>query len=424
MIRRSALFLCAFAWSATAQDLPPDILLLSRIKAHMRNELAQLPNYTCLESIARYHKEAHESKFRPLDSVQLEIVYSGGHEWYGSPGDGNLSQDPVSFIGAGMISNGMFAISMHNLFVAGGATFTAKDEDKLAGRAAVKYAFRLPRMLNHFQISLPGGNGMVGEAGSFWADRASFDVLRLDGRVTEIPPLLPLASAEYKVIYARTRIAEWDALLAQQADMHMVDLAGVEEYDRFDFTHCRAFHTDTAIRFDTNPPERTEALPDMPRRVSQSETIPALLPVTVELTTPITDHDPVGKLIAGRIVGNVQRKGHVVIEDGAPVRGRIRRLDRYGQGDYFVLGLEFTEVQLHGVPVRFYADLFRMEKRKGIRLALREPVRLPAQETATAEILLPELPGVASFFVEGKTLRLEPGLRTVWRTRGPLRGTH
>jgi uncharacterized cupin superfamily protein len=47
---------------------------------------------------------------------------------------------------------------------------------------------------------------------------------------------------------------------------------------------------------------------------------------------------------------------------------------------------------------------------------------LPDRSTRTTEITLPELPGVASFFVEGDTFVLPPGLRTIWRTRGLLRG--
>ena len=75
-----------------------------------------------------------------------------------------------------------------------------------------------------------------------------------------------------------------------------------------------------------------------------------------------------------------------------------------------------------GAPLRFYADLVSMDKRKGIQPALREFVSLPNRESESREIKLPELPGVASFFVDGNSFVLAPGLRTVWRTRGLLRG--
>jgi len=62
---------------------------------------------------------------------------------------------------------------------------------------------------------------------------------------------------------------------------------------------------------------------------------------------------------------------------------------------------------------RFYADLLRMDRLPGIRTTLKSTGNYQTQK-----ITLPELPGVASFFVTGTTLTIPPGFRTVWRTRG------
>jgi len=45
-----------------------------------------------------------------------------------------------------------------------------------------------------------------------------------------------------------------------------------------------------------------------------------------------------------------------VIPDGSVVRGRIRRLERYQGGGAFIVGLEFTEVEVRGRLLPFYAD--------------------------------------------------------------------
>jgi hypothetical protein len=89
------------------------------------------------------------------------------------------------------------------------------------------------------------------------------------------------------------------------------------------------------------------------------------------------------------------------------------------------VGLEFTEVEVSGGPPRFYADLLRMDKRPGIRQDLSEQVLVltgAGVEAKTQIITLPELPGVASFFVQGKTFAIPAGFRMVWRTRGLIRG--
>jgi hypothetical protein len=416
---------CTLAAASAAQDLSPETILLSRIKAHMAAELTQLPNYTCLETIARFHKEPRARRLSPLDSVHLEIVYSGGHEWHGLPGDVSLSEEnPVAFIGTGMIGYGLFGITLHNVFVADAAQFTARGEDSINGRRAVKYDFRLPKLTSRFVITLVGGRGIVGEEGSFWADPETLDLLRLDAEATEIPPFLPLAFMKSSVSYARTRIGEFDALLAQQADLQMRGTDDVGNFDHFDFTHCRTYHTTSSIKFDANPFDESK-VPDAAKpeiRVAQTK-IPALLGVTIQLTAPITDRDPVGKLLEAKVVGDVKYRGNVVIASGAPVRGRIRRLDQAPGKAIFAVGLEFTEVQVQGTPVRFYADLLRLDKMKGVQPELRQKVILLEGRIGDRTLVLPELPGVASFFVTGKTFTLPIGFRTVWRTRGPIRGT-
>ena len=411
-----------------AQDLPPEVLLLARIKTHMREELAHLPNYTCLETIARYHKAAghpspSQGDLRPLDTVRLEIVYSNREEWYGSPGDRSLStRNPLEFIGSGMIGNGVFALTLSNILE--GATFTYRGEDASSGRTTVRYDFHLPRLLKGLEISIAGGVGTVGEEGTLWADPQSLDLVRLEARAEDIPPFLPLVEASTKVSYARMRIGVHDVLLAQQGELHMLETSGVESYDDLEFTHCRAFSARSAISFGEEPTEPSKASPpDQPT----GKAVPAFLPVTVQLTTPITDKDAVGALIEGKVSGDVVHKGKIVIPNGSVVRGRIRRLERWqGTGSWdFIVGLEFTEVEVNGGPLRFYADLLRIDRNPGIRPTLSE--RVPVRDgrggvrTGQETITLPELPGVASFFVSGTTFTIPSGFRMVWRTRGLIR---
>ena len=70
-----------------------------------------------------------------------------------------------------------------------------RGEDKLGGRTALKYDFHLSAMLKALTISLPGGKGAVGEAGSLWFDPRTLDLIRLESRADEIPPYLSLEEA-------------------------------------------------------------------------------------------------------------------------------------------------------------------------------------------------------------------------------------
>ncbi len=409
---------------APAQHLAPEVLMLSRIKSFLRYEFAHLPNYTCLETVSRFQRQAEPaSKFKALDTLRLEVAYSNRREWFGAPGRHDLSVDsPVSLArGAGLIANGVFATTLHNLFLADGASFTPQGESTIGGRNAIKFDYRFPNGSTIAKIKLLGGSGAVNEEGSVWIDPKSFDLLRVDGRVTEIPPSLPLASMEFTVVYGRARIGEFDALLAQYADLHMIQSSGVEDFDRMDFTHCKMFHAESTLNFDSEEKAAVSPVEPARRRLTPEpdSNLPAALRVVIDVDSRITDKDAAGKLIQGHVAGNVRQKGQVVLEDGTAVLGRIRRLQRDADGR-FVVSLEFTEVQTRGATLRFYADLVMFAKSSGVLPVPRERVYFPNPPAGISEIKLPDLPGIAAFLVEGRTFDLPPGLRTVWRTRALL----
>lgn len=416
----------ALAYVATPQDLPPEVMLLARIKLHLEEELDHVPNYTCLETIFRFRDDpksrlqAHKGLNRE-DTVRLEIVYTDHKEWYGSPGARNLSVDnPVAFVAGGMMGNGAFALTMHNILA--GGIFTYRGEETLDGRRAVKYDFRVPRLLKPLDITIYGGKGTVGEEGSIWVDPQSLDLIRTEMRAAEIPPYLAVQEASMSVDYTRMRIGESNALLAQQAGSSMLDADGLLSYNRMEFTHCRSYSATSEISFGPTPPapvELTFIASD------QGPAVPPFLQLTMLLTTPVSDQDMVGSLLEAKTVGNVVHKGKVVVPDGSIVRGRIRRLDRYPDRKVFGVGLEFSEVEVSGTRLPFYADLLRVDKDKRIQAALSERVLARVRsgfEPVEQTITLPELPGVASFFIKGESFALPKGFRLIWRTRGMIHG--
>ena len=86
-VKLAARIICAclgLVPAASAQGLPPGVLLLARVKAHMRETLARLPNCSCLETVHREHQPAG-GRMRPLDTIRLEVLYSDRKEYYASP---------------------------------------------------------------------------------------------------------------------------------------------------------------------------------------------------------------------------------------------------------------------------------------------------------------------------------------------------
>jgi len=421
---------------ARAQELSPELRLLVRVKSHILKEVSNLPNYTCLETVTRFHRQLITTpsghvelhRLEPLDTVVLEVVYSNHQEFYGATGDRELSVvDPTKFVGSGLMGTGAYALTLHNALEASRVTFAANET--LAGRPTGKFDFHV--LGKAVEISIPGGIGTVGEKGSYWVDSTSLDLQRLEAHAIDIPAYLPLKEASMAVNYARMQLGESPVLLPQQADLHLTQTSGVEDYDWIEFTHCREFSAQSAIHFDSGSHDLPGPSPADHARTrsagaAMAGAVPPFLRMNLHLTTPITNKDEVGRPIEARVSGDVVNKGTIVVRNGSLVRGRIRRLEHYrgtGGADYIV-GIEFTEVEGVQGPLRFYADLVSMDKRPEIRPSLSERVLVKSTvgfEPETQTIVIPELPGVASFFVRGTPFTLPAGFGMVWRTRGLIR---
>jgi len=106
-MKRALLLLFALFPCALPQDLlPPGVLLYSRIKRHVGEELARLPNISCLETVQRAHRPAN-GKARQLDTVRLEVLTNGQKELYAAPGERKFSEEhPIQYVGSGVIGDG------------------------------------------------------------------------------------------------------------------------------------------------------------------------------------------------------------------------------------------------------------------------------------------------------------------------------
>ena len=114
----------------------------------------------------------------------------------------------------------------------------------------------------------------------------------------------------------------------ETADIRLVKYSGEISHNRVQFTHCRVFGAESTIDFsaldsvDQTPGFGVASLDDTLRP------LPGGLHA-VKLRNRISGGMAVGTLIDGTVAGDVVEKHAVVIPSGSPVRGRIRRMERY-----------------------------------------------------------------------------------------------
>src|SRR5262249_8069933 len=172
---------------------------------------------------------------------------------------------------------------------------------------------------------------------------------------------------------ARTRLGDHlVVLLPESAEVRLVKYSGEIRHNRIEFTHCRLFGAESTINF--SAPDSAEQTPRF-GAASIDDTLrplPGGLQIAVILRSRITGDIAVGTLIDGVVAGSVAaKKGAVTIAAGSPVRGRIRRMERYTDPfPHFVVALEFTEMELRGIRYRFYADVVEIDLVPGVEHTL------------------------------------------------------
>jgi hypothetical protein len=451
MIPRALLLCLTLAsWAlpqTVSKELPPGVLLLSRVKTRVQQQFAHMPQYTCLETLERFYKASDPKAVeKKLDSVRLEVLFAERREFFDSPGGHDFREsDPGKFVAGGMIGSGMFASHLQNIFVSDNGLFEYRGEEDLNGRRTARWDYHVPLSRSAYVIGVQGAHATVASKGVFWADPLTYDLIRIEIHADQMPDILQTSEVLTTVDYARTRIGDDEVLLAQRGTLLMVREFGERSFDRFEFTHCRAYQAESTISF-ADPDAKsatlgTDAASRKPTSGVSAAPIPAGLAVAIALTASLTDRTAVGELVEGKVMGDVAVRGVVAVRNGAVVHGRVRRMERFAEyGGYFVVGLEFSEIDAAGAPVRFFADLQSTDSLRGLEMKLvtkdtgyqlsggEASSHIPgwsaglpsgqAEQSRSIESLsAADLPGVGSFFMRGARFEIPAGFRMIWKTR-------
>lgn len=422
---RFALALAVFVLAALplpAQDLlPPEVLMLSRIRAHVKQSLDHLPDCTCVENVSRFGK-APGKDIKPIDTVVFQILFSGDKELFSWPGDTKWQDNPFTFVSGGLLGNGLFALHLRSIFNGTQSLIRYHGTEEPGGRAAARYDFSISRMMSGYTINRGNASAVVATRGSFWADPETYDLRRIEFHAEEIPPELLFSEINTAIDYERVRVGETDVLLPQTADLSTVDYDGSVSRDFIEFTHCQAFHAETTLTFEPTPEPAAAAGPRVaPKPISEAGLIPNLS-VTIALTAPLTDHATVGSLVEGKVVGNVMQKGKVLVPAGARVEGRVRRLERHSDGKgSFTVAVEFSEIETPAEILRFYATLEQFDNLEGVESPnavafTNDLASLHTNDRMAEHVLVHQVPGVGTFFINHPHFTLPVGFKTVWKT--------
>ncbi len=413
--------------TVTESGLPPEVLLLARIKRHMVDTLDRLPAYACLENVDRLVRESPKKPIHGLDALRLEIIVIHGKELFSWPGDESTFSDAMPI--PGLNSTGEFFALADAIFARdSSAVIKYRGEETLAGARAARYDYTLSSLFFHNELSVDGREATVGSGGSFWADPATAGLLRLIEQVQDIPPDLDTLAVTTTIDYTRLLLAGKPFLFPQTSVVTLVRASGAESQNRIEFTQCREYRVESHLS------SADVGVAPTPAPIPAPTTIEFQIPPDVDFPVSLSDaieltHVRVGDPIRGVLDSNITHKREAIAPKGALLTGRVRMLTHnHEEGESFLtIGCEFTDLSFtdssgarHHAP--FYAFLrdfstlpgvsrqithTNVQQEYGIGFSL-------AEHDETESVTPPVLPGVATFFVEDGRASLPKGFVIDW----------
>jgi hypothetical protein len=186
-----------------AQESPDWVLQLSLVKRHARANFERMPNYACVQRVARYVKTSRSRGFTHMDTLHLEVAVVDGHELMSLVGASRFEHSaPDAFIRQGVLGTGTFSATPRNLFVSNvGRIFDPGMEIK-DGRSVRRYDFEIRSVPGVYRLSSGRIEGDANLRGRFWVDPESLDLVELEDHAVDIPPSLGMADVETIIQYS------------------------------------------------------------------------------------------------------------------------------------------------------------------------------------------------------------------------------
>jgi|RhiMethySRZTD1v2_1073278.scaffolds.fasta_scaffold498227_1 hypothetical protein len=236
----------AFALPPRSAEEPEG--LFQRIKARAAEHLAQLPNYTCHQTIDRVMRT--RNGFQHLDTVELEVAFVGQQELFSRPGEDKFGERPIEkMVSGGTIGNGVLGSHIDLIFTQEGAEFKYAGAGKKNGRKTLRYDLRVPIEKSTFLVRHNGSAGVAGYEGSIWVDAETFDLVRVDFKVNRIPSHLGVRLIEKSLHYKKVTIANTEFNLPDHSELAATDDMGNYTLNIIKLNRCREFGANSVVKY-------------------------------------------------------------------------------------------------------------------------------------------------------------------------------
>jgi len=378
-----------------------DEVLLSRIRQKMAETLTRMPDYTCVQTIERWREGDPCAECGSWERLRLEVAVIGGRERFAWPGASQFEdRDIEEIVPGGAIGTGDFSGFATAVFRSGAASFAGPKAEQMEGREVWRYDYRVPQERSGYTLRDGHTSQRVAYHGSFWVDRHTLELLRLDVEAEGLPaPPLEITAARTAIRYAKTPIGNSVFLLPLLSELSL-STPNRRSRNRTSFAQCRQYVGQSSLRFDEAAPAADSAQAAIRRlRLPEGLTLHLSLSESVDPARAAA-----GDALQANLARELRQQGRVLAPKGARVRGRLRGVRQHLRPRQVgVLVLEFNRLEAPGLEAEFNA---RLELLGGI---------IPGARRA-GDVVVAASEQESAILFNGPLLRLPRGLPMQWRT--------
>jgi hypothetical protein len=238
------------------EDLPlgasPERDSLIRRAADAASEFSEtLPNYVCREVISRYQNTNRDADWRPLDTVEADLVYEDGLEDYRDIAVNGRRVNKMEEIGDAW-STGEFGTVLRHLFAPDTMTeFQFLKTSRIAGVEAREYSFTVEQDRSVWNVRVESRSYHPAYSGRIWIDPSTARALRIEMEATAFPADFPVDRVGTTTDYEYVRLSgTTQYLLPVRASMLGCQRGTLTCFrNSIDFTNYRKFEAESSIQY-------------------------------------------------------------------------------------------------------------------------------------------------------------------------------
>ena len=299
--------------------------LVERARSVVAWMLREQPNYTCVMTMERTRREPGDKRYTLLDRLRLEVAYVGGKELFSWPGEAHFEAQHPGMLagGAGVTGTGDFGMHLEHTYL-GSTPLHFDGRVTLDGRPALKFSQRVDRARSRYEVAVDKQRGLVGYEAVAWHAADTFELLRFELHVDELPAGLKVRLTDKLIEYRSVQVGGHAFRLPAQTDLSMTHIDGRENRTLTRFSNCHEFTGESTISFEDPAPSAQT------RQAMENAVVPAGLRVSSQLDEELDLSKAArGDMVTWTVTAVKGKVQSSVLAPGAKLRARIIHLACY-----------------------------------------------------------------------------------------------